>query len=283
MLRTGRESRVERKVESRESSVEGQNNGVSQLAPLLAPHSQPSPPRRGVLLLVVLSMLVLFMLIGTAFLMTQQPVARRGQGAGQDRPARQPRHEAARPRAAAGAARHGKPALGRPLPQPAPRPLRHRRLSGRRLQSSRADLRPDRPLASATRYAGAAFRHAASWVRRRASSSISTCEHLAGICDNIARRSADTVAKQRIELHAAIVARPAARAQARSQCARPAAAARAAADQGLLQRLPADDHQRPGERANRRGFVDYEYRRRYSTPTLPPARVRFPRACSASA
>src|SRR5947209_5086306 len=46
-------------------------------SPLLAPRSSPGTlwvaprsTRRGVLLLVVLSMLVLFMLIGTAFLMT---------------------------------------------------------------------------------------------------------------------------------------------------------------------------------------------------------------------
>ena len=74
------------------------------------------------------------MLIGTAFLMSQQSVAQRGQGRGQGRSARQLRHQAARPRAAASAPRHRQPVLGRPLPQPAPRPLRHRRLPRRRLQ-----------------------------------------------------------------------------------------------------------------------------------------------------
>ena len=52
----------------------------SSLAPRTRSRSSPlAQSRRGVLLLVVLSMLVLFMLIGTAFLMSSSSVARLGQ------------------------------------------------------------------------------------------------------------------------------------------------------------------------------------------------------------
>lgn len=61
-----RESRVESQKRSEERGARSEIAAFRTRSSILAPR----PPRRGVLLLVVLSMLVLFMLIGTAFLMS---------------------------------------------------------------------------------------------------------------------------------------------------------------------------------------------------------------------
>ena len=129
-----------RDKQSRESRV-GTSAG---LVPSLPRSSRPTwllvltRQRRGVLLLVVLSLLVLFMLLGTAFLMSSSQYKSRRCGVGEEGSTRQISDEASGRRCDAGSARYGQPVFGRPLPQPTARYVRRRRI---RSQKSTARLR----------------------------------------------------------------------------------------------------------------------------------------------